>query len=255
MMNEKKARIHLGGTARSPDDVYTLHNLGLRFTEIPITNPVKFSSRIRTFQNIKRELGIYYLCHGPREGDPNDKETLKKDYLPRLISILPLMTRLEMKLLTVHLWLDPRFVKKDVIRYKIDILKEVIDRAEDMGIIVCIENLSEKTNHMEVPFRNLPLLNMTLDLGHAELLTDVNNSVAFLKRFPQRIRHIHIHDNRGGDGPKDDLHLPVGEGIIDFKGIFRTLNAIGYAQTMTLELKPHEMAVSLTYVKGLLRNF
>ena len=33
--------------------------------------------------------------------------------------------------------------------------------------------------------------------------------------FP-RISHLHLHDNHGGVSPKDDLHLPPGEGIVSF---------------------------------------
>lgn len=36
---------------------------------------------------------------------------------------------------------------------------------------------------------------------------------------------------------KDDLHLPLGDGIIDFQGIFERLVEKGYDGTVTLELE------------------
>ena len=96
-------KIHLGGTARSPDDVVLLNELGLQFAEIPITNPEKFLSHIESYQDLREDLGLYYLCHGPREGDPNNADTLENTYLPKLMHILSIMPQMEMRLLTIHL--------------------------------------------------------------------------------------------------------------------------------------------------------
>lgn len=251
MTNDKES-IQLGGTARSPEDVKQLHNLGLQFAEIPITNPGKFFHLVNEYRDLKDNLGISYLCHGPREGDPNDMRSLEKEYLPKTLEVLPLMTQLEMSLLTLHLWFDRRFVKEEVIHFKIGLLKRIIDEATDRGIVICLENLSERASHFSTPFNALPLLSMTLDLGHAQLLTAVNRSYGFIEQYPERIRHIHLHDNRGGDSYLDDIHLTPGEGIVDFEKIMKKLKDIEYDQTITLELKPFEIEKCLWYVKTLL---
>jgi sugar phosphate isomerase/epimerase len=251
-MTSDRSDIHLGGTARSPEDVKRLHNLGLQFAEIPITNPRKFSDLLKEYKDLKDKLGMYYLCHGPREGDPNDMRSLEKGYLPKVLEILPLMARLEMSLLTVHLWFDPRFVKEEVITFKIDLLKRLIDKAANLKIAVCLENLSESASHLSTPFNDLPLLYLTLDLGHAQLLTEVNTSYEFIEQYPDRIKHVHLHDNRGGDSYLDDLHLLPGEGIVDFEKIFKKLKEMDYDRTITLELKPSEIQKCLEPVKELL---
>jgi len=243
--------IHLGGTARSPEDVQRLHDLGLQFAEIPITNPWKFSEQIGIYEGLKNKLGLYYLCHGPREGNPNDINTLEKEYLPKVLEILPLMDRLRMRILSVHLWLDRRFVKREVITFKIGLLQRIIEKAKDSGIVICLENLSENAVDLKRPFGDLPSLHLALDVGHAQLLTENNRSYGFIKQYPERIKHIHLHDNRGGDSPRDDLHLMPGEGLIDFKKIFKKLKVIGYDRTITLELKPHEIKKCLGFVKEL----
>ena len=249
---KKRGNIHLGGTARSPDDVVLLHEFGLRFAEIPITNPEGLSGMKNDYQALRKELDLYYLCHGPREGNPNDVRSLENTYLPKLVEILSIMPELEMRLLTMHLWLDPRFVSPDVIAYKVGFLKRVLKTAHDSGITVCLENLSENATHLSGIFETLPPLNLTLDLGHAQLLTAQNTGLGFMQRFPERIRHIHLHDNLGGNTPAEDLHLPVGNGIIDFEQIFENLNLIGYDGTMTLELRPEEISENLDRVKQLL---
>jgi len=244
--------IHLGGTARSPDDVVLLNELGLQFAEIPITNPAHFQRRIEEYKALREKLGLYYLCHGPREGDPNNADTLENAYLPKLMHILSIMPELDMSLLTLHLWLDPRFVVPDLIAYKVGFLKRVLQRAGDSDITVCIENLSENAARMAPIFGALPSLNLTLDLGHAQLLSDKNTSFGFIEKFPDRIKHIHAHDNLGGDSSDDDLHLPVGKGVVDFDAIFPSLNQIGYPGTITLELKPEEIRENLDRVRQLL---
>lgn len=248
-MTNDKSNIHLGGTARSAEDVKRLHNLGLQFAEIPITNPQKFSNLLKAYKDLKDRLAIYYLCHGPREGDPNDMRGLEEVYLPKIFETLPLMAELDMALLTLHLWFDSRFVKEEVITFKIGLLGHIIKKAADFKITVCVENLSETASHMVTPFTDLPLLNLTLDVGHAQLLAETNTSYEFIERYPERIKHVHLHDNRGGDSYRDDLHLLPGEGIVDFEKVFGKLNEMNYDRTITLELIPSEIAKCLRHVK------
>lgn len=243
--------IELGGTARSPEDVTSLYDLGLQFAEIPITNPSKFVPLVPIYQSLQKKLGLYYLCHGPREGDPNDVETLNSAYLPKVFELFPIMQSLSMQLLTIHLWLDRRFIRKDALESKLDLLKRIVEQAAEHEIAVCIENLSEEASDLELAFHEIPGLMMTLDLGHGELLCEKNRSLGFIEKFPERIKHVHLHDNRGGSSHKDDLHLPPGEGVIDFTGLFEALRRIHYDRTVTLELKPHEIRKCLAYVSEL----
>ena len=54
-MTSDNRRLHLGGTARSPEDVISLHRLGLQFAEVPITNPEKFSADVERFRHRVQE--------------------------------------------------------------------------------------------------------------------------------------------------------------------------------------------------------
>ncbi|MGC9967633.1 MAG: TIM barrel protein [Syntrophobacteraceae bacterium] len=244
-------KIHLGGTARGPDDVISLHKLGLQFAEISITEPATFHLLQNEYLARSGETGLYYLCHGPREGDPNNIHALETIYLPKLLRVLSIMSGSQMRLLTLHLWLDPRFVQEETIVYKIGFLKRLTTCAGGSGITVCLENLSENADQLAEVFAAVPTLNLTLDLGHAELLSKENTSFGFLEKCPERIKHIHLHDNHGGTSPDDDLHLPVGEGRIDFHKIFQRLHALQYNGTMTLELRPDQIKSCLEKVKHL----
>jgi sugar phosphate isomerase/epimerase len=131
-------------------------------------------------------------------------------------------------------------------------LKKIVDKAREKNIVICLENLSEDWEDLDAVFRELPLLHLTLDVGHAQLLRKESTVFGLIAAYPDRIKHIHLHDNLGGNSPKDDLHLPPGKGIVDFRGIFNALKGIGYTGTVTLELKPQEIKSCLAFVKALL---
>ena len=134
--------IALGGTARGPEDVAMLYDLGLDFAEVSVKDMSNFARSISDFIELRSKSNLFYLCHGPNEGDPNDTTYLRVHYLPRIFEILGIMPLLNMSLLTLHLWVDHRFVKAPVIDVKIALLEQIIDKARKSNIKICLENLS-----------------------------------------------------------------------------------------------------------------
>ena len=244
--------IDLGGTARSPEDVEGLYDLGLDFAEVSLKDMSKFTGSICDFVELRSKTDLFYLCHGPNEGDPNDATSLRENYLPRILEILDIMPTLDMSLLTLHLWVDHRFVKALVIDLKIDLLEQIIDKARTRNITICLENLSEDCSDLDKVFKALPHLYLTLDIGHAQLLRPKTTAFDLIAAYPHRIKHLHLHDNMGGNSVNDDLHLPVGSGNVDFQEILATLKQAGYIGTATLELKPEEIKRCLPFVRTLL---
>jgi sugar phosphate isomerase/epimerase len=242
----------LGGTARSPEDVAVLYDLGLDFAEVSLKDMSRFTRSISDFVGMRSKTSLFYLCHGPNEGDPNDATSLREHYLPRILEILDIMPKLNMSLLTLHLWVDHRFVKAPIIDLKIDLLRKIMDKARKKNITICLENLSENYKDLDRIFKQLSQLYLTLDVGHAQLLRRNTTAFDLIAAHPHSIKHLHLHDNMGGNSVDDDLHLPPGEGIVDFKGIFEALKGIGYTGTATLELKPEEIKRCLAFVRTLL---
>ena len=147
--------IALGGTARSPEDVEGLYDLGLDFAEVSLKDMSKFTRSVSRFIELGRKTSLFYVCHGPNEGDPNDATSLRKDYLPRILEILDIMPILNMSLLTLHLWVDHRFVKAPIIDLKIDLLRKIMDKARKKNITICLENLSENYKDLDRIFKQL----------------------------------------------------------------------------------------------------
>lgn len=108
--------------------------------------------------------------------------------------------------------------------------------ADALGCKVLVENLDEEVFTMtdfEDLFDEVPDLGFTLDIGHANIGKHQNSSLEYVRRFRDRLGHVHLSDNLGGYG---DLHLPLGAGIIDFTRIMQEIRDIGYDETVTLEV-------------------
>jgi sugar phosphate isomerase/epimerase len=127
-------------------------------------------------------------------------------------------------------------------------LRNCVKRAEDNDVIICLENEVPRLDTL--PIADDPMVLPTLiealdsenikgtcDVGHLALSAsffgfDLALALGLLKPY---LRHLHIHDNRlipfpvGGtnrEKGEGDLHLPPGQGLIDFKRVIRTLSGI-----------------------------
>lgn len=244
--------MYYGGHVREIEDIGELKSLGMDFGEVVIKNEASRSYWGSNKISSNAGDGFFLLAHGPHEGNPNSLENLEKNYLPALRETVLTARRMGINFLTTHLWMDSRYVSAEIISAKIRALNELREFGRQEGVTVSLENLSESRADLEAILSVIPDLALTLDIGHAELLTDLNRSFEIISDFGHSIKHLHVHDNRGGVGVKDDLHLPLGEGIIDFEGIFRELHERGYDRTITLELKPEEIKSSLIFLRNLI---
>ena len=72
--------------------------------------------------------------------------------------------------------------------------------------------------------------------------------------FGKRLRHVHLHDNKGGNA---DLHLPLGAGTLETDHYVRSLQAVGYDDTITLEVftpDRHHLEYSLEVLRQLWKD-
>ena len=118
-------------------------------------------------------------------------------------------------------------------------LEIIVEKAHALGLVLCLENMFPRTQWLIHPqefvdiLAKFPTINLLLDIGHAHIGdAGGNKCLRFIKMFPDRIGHLHVSDNYG----KEDQHLPIGAGIIDFSKVVKALKGIGYNDTMTLEV-------------------
>jgi sugar phosphate isomerase/epimerase len=115
-------------------------------------------------------------------------------------------------------------------------LREIMEDCKQCGVGLMIENLPGDFNTVEQLadlLEPLPDLGLHLDIGHANLMVEQNTTESILARYGSRLRHVHLHDNKGGGA---DLHLPLGAGTMDVRKHVASLKASGYDDTVTLEV-------------------
>jgi sugar phosphate isomerase/epimerase len=229
--------MHFGARAHSLDEIEFLAETDFEFAEIDWKDPRFLGTELADLTALRDKYGVAYLAHGPNERNPFDVDEIVGVMGPTVCQLLDLAPELGITIHTQHLWLDPRFMDAEAIARKLHLLETWMEHAARAGVTLCIENLSEHADHFAPAFQRLPELCMTLDLGHGEILSQPNASFDFIARFPDHIRHVHLHDNHGGSHVKDDLHLPIGQGSIDFAAILRALRATGYDGGFSFEIK------------------
>jgi len=87
-----------------------------------------------------------------------------------------------------------------------------------------------------------PGLKAHLDFGHIQMGRDDHD--AFCRQLAAEIAHVHFSDNRG----REDNHMPLGVGSIDWHAAVKLLKAIGYDETITLEVFCDDTAMFYKYL-------
>jgi sugar phosphate isomerase/epimerase len=147
----------------------------------------------------------------------------------------------------------PMHDRKFIIEKNLQSLRELFVEARRSGVGLMIENLPGNFNtvmQLSELMDPLPELGLHLDIGHANLLTDRNTTNELLTAYGSRLRHVHLHDNKGGSA---DLHLPLGAGTIEVAHYIQMLQALGYDGTITLEVFSHDRQL-FAYSRDVLRR-
>jgi len=116
---------------------------------------------------------------------------------------------------------------------------ELSNIAEESGINIAIENMptglySDPNGICSLLGKiNRKNVGLCLDIGHAELPKESTTcAVEIIKRCHMYLKCLHIDDN----DLKEDSHLMPGDGLINFKDIFRALKDINYNGFFTFEI-------------------
>lgn len=209
----------------------------------------------RNIIDLMNSYNLKYTVHAPFiEVNPASvNPALQKASIEEINRSIDLANVLDSDIVVIHpgraIFLNDREYMSSVYRIAEESLSFIGEYAEDNGVNVCIENLPRLRGFM---FQDINQLNkslerlnlpMTLDIGHAYTAGFTVDDVYF-----DNIKHIHIHDNDG----KHDSHLPLGDGIIDFKRFFEIFRKNGYDGIYNFELSSKDyIEKSIDYLKGL----
>lgn len=120
----------------------------------------------------------------------------------------------------------------------LDIWRWVLDRAEQIGFTIAIENIFEEepsTLKSLIEVVNSDRFRHCFDVGHWNMFKQVGMAEWFAE-LGHYIAEVHIHDNFG----KKDDHLPAGEGAIDFDLYFSLMAEYAPEAIWTIETHSKE---------------
>ena len=184
-----------------------------------------------SLESMMKSYDLTYSIHAPFN-DINIaslNESVREMSVIELIKIMNMASELDIKTVTIHPGLYSMVVSgledRSVMAAKRSL--RTLDRmAQECGVRLCVENmpgfrffLGQTAEQMSelLEGTNLPIC---LDIGHANTTGQLNEIIDTLG---SRIMNVHIHDNDG----KQDQHLTIGEGTVDFDDCLKRLSSYG----------------------------
>lgn len=222
------------------DEIAWMAEMGLDFVDLTLEPPAAASwlVDVPTLQAALRRHGLgvvghtaYYLPLA------SPIEEIRQAALRELSRCLEVFAQLEAGWMNIHPDRNiPMHDRGFVVDRNRQSLAELLPLARRLGVGLMVENLPGEWNSVSQLadlLNSLPELGLHLDIGHANLHAPPETAEALVAAFGARVRHVHLHDNRGGAA---DLHLPLGAGTVDIPRALRALRAAGYDGTITLEV-------------------
>lgn len=212
--------------------------------------------KVLTLKNIGMAHGLKFSVHAPFS-DINIASPSK----PILRTVLK---RLEKSIacasdLNAYLWVFHPGLKTGISMFyphmdwlqNLKSIKLLLKIADDYGVRIAIENVPEpypflmkNVEHFTRFYEEInEKIGLALDIGHANINRQTEQ---FLTNFADKIVHIHAHDNYG----KDDQHLGVSYGMVDWNKTAQLLKEISYNKTVIVESVEH-IEESLSRLKQL----
>ena len=229
------------------DEIHSFGELGFDYLELAMDPPeAHYSSVAENRSTIIKALQSYSMgivCHLPTFVSAADlTDSIRRASVTEMKRSLSVASDLGAEKVVLH---PPMisgmgaYVADRVRSYAFEFMEEMILSAERLGVTVCLENMMPRNGfgvepyEFESIFERFPILQLTLDTGHAHLGGNGKGRLQeLLKRFGGRIGHVHLSDNRG----LHDDHFALGLGTINFKRLARGLKDFGYDGTITFEV-------------------
>ena len=201
--------------------------------------------RVSILKSIGESYGLRYSVHAPF-ADINiasPSKPLLKAMLERLEKSISYAN-----ILNVYVWVFHPGLKTGVSMFypgmdwlqNLKTTRSLIKIASDYGVKIAVENVPEPYPFLMKSVEDFTKfyeeinedIGLVFDVGHANLNGQIER---FLTVFEDKIVHIHAHDNDG----KDDQHLGIGLGNIDWKNVANALGRISYDKIVIIESVEH----------------
>jgi sugar phosphate isomerase/epimerase len=194
------------------DELADIASLGFAYLELTMDPPQAHYSIIRQQMNSILDAlasqSMNIICHLPTFVSTADlTDSIREASLSEMFNSLEVAAELGVQKVVLH----PGhigglgiYVKETALAYANNSLAAIIDRAQTLGLCLCVENMFPKCRAFVEPadfveiLQQFPDLKLTLDTGHANIGNPGGRRILeFIEKFGHRIGHLHVSDNFG----------------------------------------------------------
>jgi sugar phosphate isomerase/epimerase len=209
-------------------------------------------NEVKSMGELLEARGINVSVHGPLyDLNPGSQDTIIRDYTKfNFMRALNISSLLKARVVVFHLGFNPLIpsdYREDWLATSLKTLRPVVNHAKRLGIIIAVENMFLSTPYLlkqVIDMIDSPNMRVCLDVGHVNVYSTVPLA-EWIDVLWEYVAKIHINDNDA----QNDLHLPFGEGNIDFQEVYRLIRKKGIKAQMTLEMTPEKLPQTLDYIR------
>jgi sugar phosphate isomerase/epimerase len=218
-----------------------VHVLELKLDRFELLLDLSKTDKLLEIKNLSNSYDFKYFVHAPNI-DMNLASVnplLRRASKKTVLKVIVFAAELDAELLVSHvgrLSRDyPQKLFRKAMKNAVDSLRKINQISNDLGIIFTIENDHKSNDYVLAGYPeqiNFLIENvgckLTFDIGHANTIGKIEDFTKLLDKF---IVNVHLHDNNG----REDEHLPIGKGSIDFTGVFKRMKDWGSQKPLIIE--------------------
>lgn len=198
--------------------------------------------------NLKRSIHSPFMDLNPASSDKD----IGQVSINKFKRCIDLCTKLKAKKMVMHTHFHPVFYdshRQQWLENAIQPWKELAAYAGEREVVIAVENSIDTSAWAALELLSkIEGIKACFDIAHYNVFSPSGWKTELLKYPPDSIAEVHLSDNRS----RNDEHLALGEGNIDFKRFFAILHKQNMHPDITLE--PHDkegILKGLDYIKKL----
>ena len=222
------------------DEIRWIGQNGFDFIDLTLEPPEARADRIDPdmVRDLTGEFGLSIIGHtSPFLPFASPYEAVRRECVEVIVQSLDVFAELGVSVVNMHVsnskggesW-------EENIEHNRWSFERATAAATERGIRLMLEHFGKtyaEIGNLRKILDHVPGLGFHLDVGHANLWQPRNWTAELLEAFGDRLVHVHVSDNHGGDR---DEHLPLGAGNIDWPWALGCIRKSGYDATITAEV-------------------
>ncbi len=209
------------------------------------------ADEVAEMADLLRREGIHLNVHGPiHDLNPGSLDVVVRDYTRHcFFKTLALCHALGAKALVLHLGVNPLLPASALDGWLdtcVRTWEPIVEMAEQLGLTIRLENMYVQDPRFLVSLKKSlksDAIKFCFDIGHFNVYSRTPLKL-WLDEIGDSIDEVHLNDNNG----REDLHVELGKGNVDFEGFFAELSARGIDPQFTIEMTSDRFQRSLKYL-------